>query len=145
MKRSAFSCVGKGKFFKSEKAPGLLFLLLIMIALVVGRYTYKDYAYTVDEWVDRQTASINYQYVADKLFDKELNLHEEQLADWMDRYYGIALQLPMMVVEHLTGFTMPNHDAYALRHLYTFLVCMTGWVCYYLFLKKVFTKTFQRV
>lgn len=128
----------RGMMRSKSWAAAVLFVILLMVMLIVGRYTYKDYAHTIDEGVERQSTLINYQYVVEKLSGQQLNLDEEQLSTWRDRYYGVALQLPMAVLEHMTGFTMPNHDVFAIRHFYTFLICMFGWVCFYFFLQKVF-------
>ncbi|MBQ7868636.1 MAG: hypothetical protein IJ354_10920 [Clostridia bacterium] len=121
-----------------ERLATVCFWLAVVVMLIVGRYTYQDYGLTVDENVERESAFMSYQHAAELLFDKEISVFDQDLSEYADRYYGVALQLPMVAVEHLTGFTMPLRDAFLLRHLYTFLVCMTGWVCFYFFCKKVF-------
>ncbi len=112
--------------------------LMVLVMLVVARYTYQDYGITVDENVERKSSIINYQYVVETLTGKELNVLDIELHEWKDRYYGVALQLPMVVVEHLTDFTMPLRDVHMLRHLYNFCVCLAGWVCFYIFISRLF-------
>ena len=123
----------KGAFW-----PRLLAALALLAMLAVGRYTYRDYGIIVDEIWERDTSLINYQYVIKALWGKDLDLFPTQLEDYRERYYGAALQLPTVFVEHLTGFTMPSRDIYTMRHLWTFLICLSGLACFYLFLEKVF-------
>lgn len=97
--------------------PRLLAALALLAMLIVGRYTYRDYGLTVDETWERETSLINYQYVVKTLLGKDLDLFPTQLENYRERYYGAALQLPTVFVEHLTGFTMPSRDIYMMRHL----------------------------
>ena len=122
----------------SERWSKVCFWIVLVVMLIVGRYTYQDYGLTVDENVERQSAFINYQYAAKTLFGIEIDVFDDELSEWKDRYYGVALQMPMVAVEHLTDFTMPVRDAFLLRHLYTFLLSIGGWVCFYGFCKKIF-------
>lgn len=119
--------------------PRLLAALALLVMLIVGRYTYRDYGLTVDETWERETSLINYQYVVKTLLGKDLDLFPTQLENYRERYYGAALQLPTVFVEHLTGFTMPSRDIYMMRHLWSFVICMTGNLCFYLFLERVFS------
>lgn len=117
--------------------PRLIAAFCLLTMLVAGRFTYKDYGFTVDEAVERSTCLINYQYIVHTLFGQDLNISDQPLETYKDRHYGVALQLPMVVLEHITGFTMPLRDVFLFRHLWTFLVCLSGWVCFYLFLEKI--------
>ena len=123
---------------KGSLWPRLLAALALLAMLIVGRYTYRDYGITVDEAVERNSTLISYQYAFKTLSGKDLLLVDEPLATYKDRYYGVTLQMPTVMVEHLTGFTMPSRDIYMLRHLWTFLLCLSGLACFYLFLEKVF-------
>lgn len=123
---------------KNSLCPRLLAVLALLAMLIVGRYTYRDYGITVDEGWERKTSLINYQYIVKTLLGKDLDLFPTQLENYRERYYGATLQLPAVFAEHLTGFTMPSRDIYMLRHLWTFLLCLSGLACFYLFLEKVF-------
>lgn len=125
--------------FGKRHAALAAFLLVMAALLMTGRCTYQDYGYTVDEDAERLTCLVNYKHAFELLTGRNLEeLDVIPLEEHKDRYYGVALQLPMVAVEHLTGFTMPLTDAYHLRHLYTFLLCAAGWACFYGFLHKVF-------
>lgn len=122
----------------ADRWARVCFWLAVIVMLIVGRYTYQDYGITVDEEWERQSTLVNYQYAYEKITGTELKLTDIQLHEYRERYYGVALQTPMMVLEHLTGFTMPLRDAFLLRHLYTFGLCLVGWMCFYLFCRQVF-------
>ena len=112
--------------------------LFLLAVLLVGLCTYQQYGITYDEAVERQSSIINYQYILKTLLHHDLQVVDQELATWKDRYYGVAFQLPMVLVEHLYNFTLPVHDVFVMRHLCTFLICFGGWVCLYVFLQKVF-------
>ena len=103
-----------------------------------------DYGITVDETVERNSTLISYQYAFETLFGKDLALSDQPLETYKDRYYGVTLQMPTVVAEHLTGFTMPSRDIYMMRHLWTFLICLSGLACFYLFLERVFRNSGTR-
>lgn len=123
---------------KKQRLPAILAFLCVAVMLVVGRYTYKDYGMTLDEFTDRGIATLNYQYVVNTYLGQDVHVIEGTLQEARDRYYGVALQMPMVLVEALTGFTMPLNEAFSLRHFYIFGVCLCGWVCFYLFCQRVF-------
>lgn len=121
-----------------ERWAIVCFWLALAAMMIVGRYTYQDYGITVDEDVERKTAFVNYQYAYERITGKTIRQFDIDLDTYHDRYYGAALQLPMVAVEHMTGFTMPIRDAFLVRHLYTFLLCTLGWICLYHFIRIVF-------
>lgn len=123
---------------KKQRLPAILAFICIALMLVVGRYTYKDYGMTLDEFTDRGIATLNYQYVANTYLGQDVHVIEGTLQEARDRYYGVALQMPMVLLEAFTGFTMPLNEAFSLRHFYIFAVCLCGWICFYFFCQKVF-------
>lgn len=123
---------------RSQQAAKWLAALFLLAVLLVGLCTYQQYGITYDEAVERQSSIINYQYILKTLLHHDLQVVDQELATWKDRYYGVAFQLPMVLVEHLYNFTLPVHDVFVMRHLCTFLICFGGWVCLYVFLQKVF-------
>lgn len=123
---------------KKQRLPAVLAFLCVAVMLVVGRYTYKDYGMTLDEFTDRGIAMLNYQYVANTYLGQDVHVIEGTLQESRDRYYGVALQMPMVFVEALSGFTMPLNEGFALRHFYIFAVCLCGWICFYWFCQKIF-------
>ena len=124
--------------FAKPKNAHILAVLVLLVLLVVGLCTYRDYSFTYDEWWERESSIINYQYLLKKLIGHDLRLLDVNLSDYESRYYGVALQLPMVVVEHLNHFSMSLHDVFIIRHLFTFLICWAGWACLYIFFQKVF-------
>ena len=126
-------------FKKHQKALGSIGVALVMLGiLVVGLLTYQDYSVTVDENAERTTSMLNYQYLAEVISGREITQINGKLEDYMDRFYGVAYQLPMCWIEDLNNFEMTNQEIYMMRHLMNFLYCFIGWVCFYFFLKIVF-------
>ncbi len=127
---------------KSSRFFHVLAVAGLIVILLVGLCTYRDYGLTFDERVERFSSIVNYQYILQKLFGLELRVIDKDLWDWTDQYYGVAFQLPMVLVEHINHFSMPQHEVFVMRHLMTFLLCWCGWVCLYVFLQKVFQDRF---
>ena len=123
---------------RSQQTAKWLAALFLLAVLAVGLCTYPQYGITFDEAVERQSSIITYQYVLKTLLHHDLRVVDQDLATWKDRYYGVAFQLPMVLAEHLCDFSLPIHDVFVMRHLFTFLICFGGWVCLYVFLQKVF-------
>lgn len=123
---------------RRKKAGDAIILLAMAAVLVAGCLTFGDYGFTVDEGLERRSGIVNYQYILQTLFGHELRVYDLDLSSYNDRYYGVFMQLPMVVCEHLAHFSMPLRDVYLMRHLYTFLLCFLGYVCFFFFCKKVF-------
>ena len=97
----------------SQKSSHLFHILAIaalIVILLVGLCTYRDYGLTFDERVERFSSIVNYQYILQKLFGLELRVIDKDLWDWTDQYYGVAFQLPMVLVEHINHFSIPQHE-----------------------------------
>ncbi len=123
---------------KRERIARIAVVCVFALMLIMGLLTYRDYSFSIDEGWERRTSIINYQFILDKLTGHELIVEYQSLEDYPQRYYGVFFQLPMVAVEHLTHFSMPLHDVFLMRHLWNHLICFSGWVCFYFFLKKVF-------
>lgn len=123
---------------KGRALPRALFALALGLMLVAVLFTFDDYGFTIDERAERNSTLVNYQFVLKTLFGKEVRAVDQDLETFKDRYYGVALQLPTAVMEHLTHFQMPLHDVFTMRHLYTACLCLAGWVCFYFFCRRVF-------
>jgi len=60
------------------------------------------------------------------------------LMDWSDRYYGVALQMLTVFVEHMTGFTMSYREIFLIRHAFTFINYFIAAFFFYLTLRRRF-------
>lgn len=124
---------------ESRKRLGDLFIIICFLAvLAAGLLTYRDYGLTVDEVTDRRSSIVNYQYVYNALTGHDLRVIDVELSELRDRYYGVFVQFPPVIAEHLTGFSLTEAQIYDLRHLYIFLFCFFSYLCFFGFCRRVF-------
>lgn len=123
----------------TRRRLGSVLIVAVMLALLAaGLMEYGEHGFTLDEPTERRTSTVNYQYIVKTLTGHEIKAYDVELKELRDRYYGVALQLPMVLVEHLNNFEMHSRDVYLMRHLFTFLICWAGYICFYFFCKGVF-------
>lgn len=126
------------------KKSRLIIILFFAAFLIYGLSVYRDYGISWDEGIERNSSLVTYGYLFPSV--KELTtgtLNYEGLADFReynDRYYGMAMQLPLVFAEHLTDFTMDYQQIYYMRHLYVFMLFWAASICFY-FLCRRFTKS----
>lgn len=121
-------------------------LLSLVVVLAAGMTTYVDYeGATSDEPLERTSSIINYQEITRVIFHRESFTYitdHPPLNEFKDRYYGVAMQLPMTLAEdlysHFRGKDMTLHQVYDMRHLYSFLVYAGALCCFYFCLKRMF-------
>lgn len=100
-------------FFSLKKHFGLvLFFVMCFIAL----FSFDEYGVSYDEEAQRYTGLVSYNYI----FSGNQFLHE-----WPDRDYGIAFELPLILIEKLFNLT-DTRDIYLSRHLVTHLFFLIG-------------------
>ena len=118
-----------------EKACRVLIPLVIIIYIIVGRFLLLDYGVSRDERAERQSLQVNMNYVTE-LVTGQPDENITPLFEYKDKYYGMSAQFPMAVFEYL--FKDNIRSIFLARHLYTFLFCCLGYICFYLFTSKVF-------
>ena len=125
------------------KRGKVLAILFFTLFLIYGICVYRDYGFSWDEGIERNSSLITYGYLFPSVKETVTDtLNFEGLAEfheYKDRYYGMAMQLPLVAAEHLTGFTMDYQQIYYMRHLYVFLWFWAASVCFY-FLCRRFVK-----
>lgn len=118
-------------------AAAVFFMLYFAIGLLVVR----DYGISYDETIQREHSLISYKYVKEKILQKEIK--DGYLGFFRDlegyefKYYGVALQMPLVLIEDVLGFSMSSRQIFLIRHIYNFLICFLGYVCFYFALKKI--------
>ncbi len=129
---------------KSKKPVRLLIVVFFVAVLIIGLCIYDDYGISVDEPLQRQHSLINYEYVNETLFGREIPYIKDQgfppLKDYVYNYYNMAVQLPLVAMEDTTGFTMTTHDIFLMRHLYTFLIYFFSLILFFFLLKDLLKK-----
>lgn len=93
----------------------LAFLLVLFVA-IIGLLTNQHYGIAWDEEFQRTMGLNTYNY----LFNDD-----ETLLNSSTRFYGVAIELPLILLEKITGVTSFN-DIYYLRHIATHLYFLVG-------------------
>ena len=104
-------------------APWAPAAIVVALFAVLGIAVVDDFGVSTDEFTQREIAQINIDYA---LGTGGLPTYAS------DRYYGVAFEAPLILVERLLGLT----DSRAIllsRHLLTHLFFLAGgWFCYLL-------------
>ena len=118
-------------------------ILFFLLLFLYGCLVFRDYGIGVDEPVERRSSLITWLYLNPSLQDVVTDTVDfsqlEPLQEYQDRYYGVTVMLPCVIAEHLTGFTMPLDQVYAMRHFYTFALFFAGAIFFY-FLCREFVR-----
>lgn len=116
--------------------------LFFGVLLLAGWRLAPDYGSYADEDTCRESGQISLIYVYERLPARWLPARaaerlaatppQARLAQYRDRDYGVAFELPMTLVEKASGYT-DLHDVLLLRHRCVFTVCWLGcWAVYWL-------------
>ena len=117
---------------KKESVQKGIVLVLFIFLFVLGVCIYKNYGISTDEPRERETTFLNLRYVSEMASDRS---GSENLEDYSDKYYGVAMQAVPSVIEVFLGLGEP--DVFLIRHLWTFAVCFVGYICFYLLCRKI--------
>ncbi len=122
---------------KQQSKRKYIILILFLVYFVAGISVYKDYGVSTDEPDERESTFINIKYAMDFLGLEGLEGAHGDLENYDYRYYGISMQIFPAILEWAMHF--PGDPViYYIRHLWTFLVCYAGYVCFYLMCRRVF-------
>ncbi|WP_210114494.1 ArnT family glycosyltransferase [Hymenobacter elongatus] len=119
-----------------------LVLGFFALLTVLGLALHRDYGLPWDEQLDRLNGIIGVKYVALRVapelarrqasFAQIPDMHDNDDAD-----HGVIFQMPLVVLEKLTGAEDPR-DVYFMRHLVTFLTFVAGVYAFYRLAKQRF-------
>jgi hypothetical protein len=130
------------KQHKKERLINLFIVLFFASVLIIGLCIYDDYGISTDEPVQRQHSLINYEYINQTLFGRQISYIQElglpPLEDYEYKFYSMATQLPLVAMEDASGFTMTEHNIYLMRHLYTFLIYFVSLIFFFFLCKELF-------
>lgn len=120
-------------------------ILFFAIFLLIGLFICGDYGISVDEIYERTSSLVTYKYLFPSLGNVVTESVDftaiEPLHEWHDRYYGVALQLPTVVIEHIFQFKLPLRTVLQIRHIYTFLLFFAASVFFYFTSRKLTKRT----
>lgn len=110
--------------------------------LLIGLVIYDDYGIAYDETIERTTTFVNLKYILETIHP-QIRLPEvfdeiPDLAEWKDRYYGVAVQLPAAMIEWMTGFKFSQFTICRIRHLWIFLQFYAALIFFFLLLRRRF-------
>ena len=103
-------------------------LVVCAALLAVGFAVVGDYGAGWDGVRQRHIAEINLDFITGKT---------DALTDYHDKYYGVAFELPLFLLERSLGLEDSRH-IYLLRHLLTHLFFLTGGFCGALLVYRLF-------
>ncbi len=116
-------------------------ILFFAAFFLYGLMVVKDYGISTDELIERESSLITYKYIMPSVSDvvtETVNFPElTPLKEYKDRYYGMAVQIPAVVVEHLFGFQLDIRKVFLMRHLYNFLMYFAATVFFYKICRKL--------
>lgn len=125
--------------FKDDKLK-IFIIAYFVIYFIISMFIVGDYGISSDEWIQRKHSLVNYKYVMETVFNREVpelqdipELHE------YGQLYGVALQLPMVFIEDIYNFSLSTHDIIYMRHMCTFIVVFLGYIFFYFALKNIFS------
>ena len=96
-------------------------LIVCALFLLAGVLILDDYGVSWDENTQRRIAIVNLDYI--------LSNNDDLLTDW-DRFYGVAFELPLLLVERALGLG-DSRDIHLTRHLLMHLFFIAGgFFCY---------------
>lgn len=124
---------------KQKEMQKYLVLALFLAYLFMGLFLFKDYGISTDEPDERQSTFTNIKYALDTVGIEALDGADGDLENYIYKYYGIAMQVPPAIAEWAMGFP-DGAETWLVRHLWTFLVCFCGYVCFYLMCQEIFEK-----
>ncbi len=133
----------------------VLVLFFFIVVLVVGFNIYGDYSVNVDEVTQRKHALINYVFINEEVLGRNMDklrwtdawinedINEltgeqgEGLRNYRSRSYGVALQLPTVLIEDINDFQFTSQQLYQMRHIYNFIIYFCGLVALFFLLKEL--------
>ena len=126
----------------NDKIIRILSICILISMLVLGLSIFQDYGVSTDELIERDTGLVNLKFLLKNVFKiKEIPLELKKFPDlltYRDRYYGVVLQMPMVLLEYINNFKFDISTVLKIRHMWTFLNYFTAISLFYLLILKRF-------
>ena len=100
--------------------------------LLVGALVLEDYGISTDEGTQREISMAALDYLAGKE-----RAYDHLTSVEVNRYYGVAFEVPLLLVERLLGLD-DSRDTFLSRHVLTHLFFLAGGVFCYLLVLRMF-------
>ena len=112
---SEAGCSETGRWAVVCRTPFAPAAVAVAVFALAGIAVVDDFGVSWDEELSRTYAPRVIDYV----------LGVRDLPNYVSRYYGVAFEMPLLLVERLLGLT-DSRDVYLMRHLLTHLCFLTG-------------------
>ena len=125
-----------------QKLLGSPFLVrvIFMLLLLLGSLIVSDYGVSYDEYVNRKNGGVTLNYLVEKIerfFNISVLPNGDALAAYRiplhtyeDKDYGVAFDVPVLVLERVLNINNARHQ-YLLRHILTYLFFLGGCLALY--------------
>ncbi len=120
------------EFFRKNSLIAVIFSFLLFF--IYGCLTFDDYGIAVDEATQRYHSLVVYNDLFLNGKEYQTNTVDTTTLPSLDEYgtnYGVILQLPLIFIEHLTGFQMTWSQIFSMRHLYNFIWFFVSAIFFY--------------
>jgi hypothetical protein len=130
-------------FITSMKTERIFVFIVFMSLFVLGCMVFADYGMSTDEIAERWTGLVNLKYIG-SLFSnsivKELDPDHNipNISSYQDRYYGVVLEIPLVLMEPVISKFFSKPAIWKFRHLVTFLYFFIGVLLFYKFTSTFF-------
>ena len=101
--------------------------LLLGVLIVIGILVHDDFGVTVDESLQRRHGIVTWRWLNRNILNRGVFVNEgtEDLSTYSGRYYGVILQLPLVIAEDVyqtvSGSPMSTRAIYLMRHAWVYL------------------------
>lgn len=112
----------------------VLVCLFFLAFFLYGCLVFRDYGISVDEMSQRGHSLVNYKFMVPWAAQIRTNTVDFTIMGNLGdhhSFYGVAVQIPAVIAEHLTGFTIPYSTIFRIRHFYTFFLFWISAICFY--------------
>ena len=119
-----------------------IFVLFFIFIIIYSLFVYKDFGISYDEGIEYTSSKVSAKriYSALGILDKapESVKKAQEIENYRDKYYGVAAQLPFVVLDYFPEICGSNTPAFwYMRHLYVRLMFILAGFCFYLILKDI--------
>ena len=118
-------------------------MLFSWVYSLLGLAVSKDYGSFWDEGIERYSGIVNLNAVARLIIpritqkiEQEKGVTIQPLSEYVNRYYGVVLQVPLASWEMLNGFSLDKRHMWQERHLILFLFVFLSSIFLFFLLKK---------
>jgi hypothetical protein len=115
-------------FFKKHIIAIVIFIFSIIIGLII----YKDYGISWDDYLQRNTGLVSYNYV----------FHgNDSIKTYEHRVYGVGFTLPLVIIEKILNLK-DSRDIYLMRHLVFHIFFLISAFVFYLLIYILYRNRF---